>query len=125
MRIEGIDIVNFKNIAEASLDFSEGVNCLLGMNGMGKSNLLESIHFLCLARPMQSLPESALPRHGSDMMMVKGNFIMDSGVSENVSCGIVKGKGKTLKCNGKEYQRISEHIGRFPVVTVTPADHSI
>ncbi len=125
MRIERLDIINFKNIEEASLEFSGGVNCLLGMNGMGKSNLLEAIHFLCLARPMQSLPESALPRHGSEMMMVKGSFMMDTGVAENVSCGIVKGKGKTLKCNGKEYQRISEHIGRFPVVTVTPADHSI
>ena len=125
MKIEKLDIVNFKNIEEASLEFSGGVNCLLGMNGMGKSNLLEAIHFLCLARPMQSLPESALPRHGSEMMMVKGSFVMDSGTNELVSCGIVKGKGKTLKCNGKEYQRISEHIGRFPVVTVTPADHSI
>ena len=125
MKIEKLDIVNFKNIEEASLEFSGGVNCLLGMNGMGKSNLLEAIHFLCLARPMQSLPESALPRHGTDMMMVKGSFAMDTGVNEEVSCGIVKGKGKTLKCNGKEYQRISEHIGRFPIVTVTPADHAI
>ena len=125
MRIDTLDIVNFKNIEEASLEFSGGVNCLLGMNGMGKSNLLEAIHFLCLARPMQSLPESALPRHGSDMMMVKGSFTMDSAAVENVSCGIIKGKGKSLKCNGKEYQRISEHIGRFPIVTVTPADHSL
>ena len=125
MRIDTLDIINFKNIEEASLEFSPGVNCLLGMNGMGKSNLLEAIHFLCLARPMQSLPESALPRHGSDMMMVKGSYSMDSGAVENVSCGIIKGKGKTLKCNGKEYQRISEHIGRFPIVTVTPADHSL
>lgn len=122
MRIRTLDIVNFKNIEEASLDFSPGVNCLLGMNGMGKSNLLEAIHFLCLARTMQTLPESALPRHGSDMLMVKGVFQMDSGAEENVSCGVVKGKGKSLKCNGKEYQRLSEHIGRFPVVTVTPAD---
>ena len=89
MRIETLDIVNFKNIEEASLEFSGGVNCLLGMNGMGKSNLLEAIHFLCLARPMQSLPEAALPRHGSDMMMVKGSFMMDTGVAEKVSCGIV------------------------------------
>ncbi len=102
MRIDSLDIVNFKNIEEASLEFSGGVNCLLGMNGMGKSNLLEAIHFLCLARPMQSIPESAIPRHGSDMMMVKGNFMMDTGVTENVSCGIVKGQEKTLKCNGKE-----------------------
>lgn len=122
MRLEKLDIVNFKNIEEASLDFSPVVNCLLGMNGMGKSNLLEAIHFLCLARTMQTLPESALPRHGSDMLMVKGTFSMDSGSEEMVSCGVVKGKGKTLKCNGKEYQRLSEHIGRFPVVTVTPAD---
>ena len=125
MRIDKIDIVNFKNIEEASLEFSGGVNCLLGMNGMGKSNLLEAIHFLCLARTMQTLPESSIPRHGTDMMMLKGSFTMDTGVNENVSCGIVKGKGKTLKCNGKEYPRISEHIGRFPIVTVTPADHSI
>lgn len=125
MRLERLDIVNFKNIEEASLEFSRGVNCLLGMNGMGKSNLLEAIHFLCLARTMQTLPESALIRHGCDMLMVKGAFMMDSGAEEGVSCGIVKGKGKTLKCNGKEYQRLSEHIGRFPVVTVTPADQSL
>ncbi|MDE6632305.1 MAG: AAA family ATPase, partial [Muribaculaceae bacterium] len=125
MKIDKLDIVNFKNIEEASLEFSGGVNCLLGMNGMGKSNLLEAIHFLCLARTMQTLPESSIPRHGTDMMMVKGDFAMDTGVNENVSCGIVKGKGKTLKCNGKEYQRISEHIGRFPIVTVTPSDQSI
>lgn len=125
MRLEKLDIVNFKNIEEASLDFSPGVNCLLGMNGMGKSNLLEAIHFICLARTMQTIPESALPRHGSDMLMVKGEFTMDSGATESVSCGVVKGKGKSLKCNGKEYQRISEHIGRFPVVTVTPADQTL
>ncbi len=125
MRLSNLDIVNFKNIEETSLEFSPNVNCLLGMNGMGKSNLLEAIHFLCLARPMQPIPESALPRHGSDMMMVKGRFEMDSGAQENVSCGIVKGKGKTLKCNDKEYQRLSEHIGRFPVVTVTPSDHTL
>ena len=125
MRLETLDIVNFKNIEEASLEFSPGVNCLLGMNGMGKSNLMEAIHFLCLARPMQSIPESALPRHGQDMLMVKGRFEMDSGTHENVSCGFVKGKGKSLRCNDKEYQRLSEHIGRFPVVTVTPADHAL
>lgn len=125
MRLANLDIINFKNIEEASLEFSPNVNCLLGMNGMGKSNMLEAIHFICLARPMQAIPESSLTRHGSDMMMVKGRFDMDSGAREEVSCGIVKGKGKTLKCNDKEYQRLSEHIGRFPVVTVTPSDHSL
>lgn len=125
MLLTDIDILNFKNITEANISFSPGVNCLLGMNGMGKSNLLEAIHFLSVARPMSSMPEGALIRHGADMLMVKGNYLMDSGASESVVCSIVKGKGKTLKRNGKDYPRISGHIGKFPVVSVTPADSEL
>lgn len=125
MVIEHLDILNFKNIPEASLDFSPGVNCLLGRNGMGKSNLLESIHFLCLARPMTSIPESALILHGEEMMSVGGRFLMDNGSEEKINIGIVAGKGKSLKRNGKEYDRISNHIGRFPIVSVTPRDNEL
>lgn len=125
MILDNIDILNFKNIAGVRLEFSRGVNCLLGMNGMGKSNLLEAIYFLSMSRPMQPIPESALIRHGADMLMVKGEYDMDTDARETVSCGIVKGKGKTLKRNGKEYARISEHIGKFPIVSITPADSAI
>lgn len=125
MILHDIDILNFKNIASANLQFSDGANCLLGMNGMGKSNLLDAIHFLCMTRTMSSLPDAAITRHGEEMMIVKGNFMAESGASESIACGITKGKGKSLKRNGKEYQRISEHIGRFPVVTVTPADSQL
>lgn len=125
MILRSLEILNFKNIPEAKLEFSPGVNCLIGLNGMGKSNLLEAIHFLSMARPMTSMPESALITHGADMLMVKGAYLMDSGADEKVSCGIVKGKGKTLRRNDKEYQRISEHIGKFPIVSVTPSDSEI
>ena len=125
MILENVDILNFKNIAEAKLQFSPGVNCLLGSNGMGKSNLLEAIHFLSVARPIRSVPENALIYHGADMLMVKGDYRMDNGTAETVSCGIVRGKGKTLRRNDKEYQRISEHIGKFPIVSVTPSDSEI
>lgn len=125
MRLKGIDIVGFKNIGAAKPEFCSGVNCLLGKNGMGKSNLLEAIYFLSMTRPMGSMPESALIKHGEEMLLVKGSYSMDNGVEEEVSCGIVRGKGKTLRRNGKEYDRISEHIGRFPVVTVTPADSEL
>ena len=125
MILSNIEIVNFKNIAEASLGFPAGINCILGDNGMGKSNLLEAIHFLCLARPMSSIPESALIRHSSDLLSVKGNFLTDAGTNESISIGIVKGKGKSLKRNGKEYDRISRHIGAFPIVSVTPRDSEI
>lgn len=125
MKISRIDILDFKNIAEAKLEFSAGVNCLLGLNGMGKSNLLEAIHFLSMARPIRSMPEAGLIRHGADMMVVKGEYVTDKNADERVSCGIVRGKGKTLRRNDKEYQRISEHIGKFPIVTVSPADSEI
>lgn len=125
MRIDRIDILNFKNIREARLEFSPGVNCLLGMNGMGKSNLLEAVYFLSITRPMRSMPESALITHGADMLMVKGDYTADSEAQESVACGIVRGKGKTLKRNGKEYGRISEHIGKFPIVSVVPGDSEL
>lgn len=122
MRLNSIDIIDFKNIPEATLSFSIGVNCLLGRNGMGKSNLLEAIHLLCLARPFSSVPESALIRHGREMAVVKGAFTDDTLSSSDVACGLVRGKAKTLKINGKPYRRFSEHLGKYPVVTVAPAD---
>lgn len=122
VKCESIDILNFKNIAETRLEFSPGVNCFVGRNGMGKSNLLEAVHFLSLARPMQSMPESALIRHGEESLLVKGHYKADAGTAENVSIGITRGKPKKLLRNGKEYDRLSDHIGRFPIVAVTPAD---
>lgn len=125
MTLDKIEILNFKNIADASLEFSPGINCIAGLNGMGKSNLLEAIHLLCLARAMSSMPENALICHGCDMLSVKGCFTSDASTPETVSVGIVRGKGKSLKRNGKEYDRISRHIGAFPIVSVTPGDSVI
>lgn len=122
MVLERIDILDFKNIREASLEFSPRVNCLLGKNGMGKSNLLEAVHMLSLARGLSSMPESSLIRHGAEMFLLKGEFLTDAGGRDSVACGLVKGKPKSLKVNGKPYGRISEHVGRYPVVTVSPAD---
>ena len=122
MVLNKIDILDFKNIADAGLEFSPGVNCLLGMNGMGKSNLLEAIHFLSFARSASSIPDNALIRHGSQSLLVKGEYSSDNRTTDPLASGITSGKGKSLKLNGKEYQRISEHIGRFPIVTVSPAD---
>lgn len=150
MRLEKIEILNFKNIAEARLELCGGLNCFLGLNGMGKSNLLEAIHLLCLGRGMSSMPESELIRHGEQMLSLRGDFRNDEEESpdadkerseaarhnadddiavsaeplpaDKVTAGIVRGKGKSMKLNGKEYDRISSHIGRFPLVAATPSD---
>lgn len=125
MTLENIEILNFKNISGAKLEFSPGVNCLLGMNGMGKSNLLDAIHLLSMTRPMSALPDSALLKHGEDIMLVKGNFSSENGNIDSISCGFTKGKRKSLKKNGKEYSRISQHIGNYPIVISTPDDSKI
>lgn len=122
MVIERVDILDFKNICETRLEFSEGVNCLLGRNGMGKSNLLEALHFVCMARPMTSLPDAGMIRHGENTASVQAAFRMDNGSAEKVTIAVTRGKGKSLRRNGKEYPRLSDHIGRFPIVSVTPAD---
>lgn len=125
MTLDNIEILNFKNIPNARLEFSPGVNCLLGMNGMGKSNLLDAIHLLSMTRPMSSLPDSSLMKHGEDLMLVKGDFNTDSGSKDTISCGLTKGKRKSLKRNGKEYNKLSEHIGNYPIVISTPEDSRI
>lgn len=122
MWLRHLSILDFKNIAAAELDLCRGVNCLLGANGMGKSNLLEAVHFLSFTRPMRSITESGLIRHGQQSMLVKGTYDTGHTGDDTVSCGIVTGKGKKLKLNGKEYDRLADHIGRFPVVTVSPDD---
>ena len=125
MTLKNIEILNFKNIPNANLEFSPGVNCLLGMNGMGKSNLLDAIHLLSMTRPMSSLPDSSLVKHSEDLMLVKGIFSTESGYEDTISCGMARGKRKSLKKNGKEYNRLAEHIGNYPVVISTPDDSRI
>ena len=125
MTLDNIEILNFKNIPAAKLEFSPGVNCLLGMNGMGKSNLLDAIHLLSMARTMSSLPDAYMMKHGENMMLVKGEFKNDSGTADTISCGLATGRRKSFKKNGKEYGRLSEHIGNYPVVISTPDDSRI
>lgn len=123
MRIDHIEILNFKNIAHAELSFRPKINCIVGRNGMGKSNLLEAIHYLSFVRGFRSLPERGYLRHGQTQMLLKAGYCGNG--SHELSLGMVEGKRKVLKADGKEYQRLSEHIGRFPLVVITPQDNAL
>ena len=123
MRLDHISILNFKNIAEAEIDFCEGVNCLVGANGMGKSNMLEAVYYLSMTRSFLRLPDTEVMRHGSQAMMVRGDYTTDSGRNEQVSIGYSPERRKVLRRGGKEYRRMSAHIGTLPVVLVSPQDH--
>lgn len=121
MILNSITILNYKNISEASLSFSEKVNCFTGMNGMGKTNLLDAIYYLSFCKSFSNQPDSMVVSHGSDYMMLQAKYLRRN-EPEEVSCGIQQGKRKVLKRNGKEYKRLSQHIGLLPAVMVSPMD---
>ncbi len=121
MQLVHLSLTNFKNIAEASLDFSPKINCFLGNNGMGKSNLLDAIFYLSFCKSFSGVTDAMLMRRGEDFAMAKGSYIRRD-TPEEVSLGLARGRRKSLKRGGKEYQRLSEHIGTFPIVMAAPQD---
>lgn len=124
MILRSLALTNFKNIPEAVLDFSPKVNCLLGDNGMGKSNLLDAIYFLSFTKSYSRLPDSMLIRSGENFGIVRGTYLRQDTEEEIVS-GLRAGQRKTFRRGGKEYKRLSAHIGLLPAVMVAPTDNDI
>ena len=125
MRLENLSIINFKNIAEERLELSEGINCFVGHNGAGKTNILDAIHYLSSARSMHTITDTQSVRHDEDFFLIDGGFRRDDGRPEQVVCSYARRSGKTLKRNGKEYDKLSDHVGCLPIVVVSPADSSL
>ncbi|MBD5228579.1 MAG: DNA replication/repair protein RecF [Bacteroidales bacterium] len=121
MQLTRLHITNFKNIADARLSFSPNINALLGDNGMGKSNLLDAIYYLSFCKSFTGLPDAGVVRAGETFAMMQGDYLR-RGVEEQVQFGYTAGKRKSFKRGGKEYSRLSQHIGLFPLVLVSPAD---
>ena len=125
MILEKLTILNYKNIGEVTLDFSPKVNCFIGHNGVGKTNVLDAIHYLSFCRSSISTTDSQVIRHGEEFFMLEGRYSTDESEPESVYCGMKRGTKKHFKRNGKEYRRLSEHIGLIPIVMVAPADNMI
>ena len=124
MILNRISILNYKNIHEAELDFSPGINCFVGSNGEGKTNILDAIYFLSFTRSATCAIDSQNIRHGEDMMMLQGHYDLNS-VGETFSCGLKRGQKKQFKRSGKAYKRMSEHIGLLPLILVSPNDQEL
>ena len=122
MILKDISILNYKNIAEAALEFSPKINCFTGNNGMGKTNLLDAIYYLSFCKSCVSRGgDSVVIRHDAEMMLLQGSYER-RGEEEKISIGLQRGKRKVAKRNGKEYQLLSRHIGLLPLVMVSPMD---
>jgi len=124
MILKSLAITNFKNIADARLEFSRKINCFLGNNGMGKSNLLDAIHYLSFCKSFSGLPDAALTMRGADFTTLRGLYLR-RGADEELTLGLQSGRRKSFKRKGKEYERLSAHIGAFPLVMIAPADQEL
>lgn len=122
MILKHLSIVNYRNIPSCELDFSPKMNCFLGMNGEGKTNLLDAIHFLSLCRSCSTSQDSLCILHGQDLMSLSGLYENEDGTPEDIHIGIRRGQKKVVRRGKKAYRRLVEHIGLIPLVMVSPAD---
>ena len=125
MILRKLSILNYKNIRSAELRLSPKFNCFVGMNGVGKTNILDAIYYLSSCRSIFNLPDSHLITHDESFFVLDAEYATDGGEPEMLYCGLKKGTKKHFKRNGKEYKRLSQHIGHVPVVLVSPSDSVI
>ncbi|HBS19282.1 MAG TPA: DNA replication and repair protein RecF [Flavobacteriales bacterium] len=121
MRLEHLHLVHFKNHSGADVSLGPQVNCFLGDNGSGKTNVLDAVHYLCFCKSYFNPIDAQNIAHGEPFMLIQGDFDrLDT--KERVSCGVQRGAKKQFKRNDKPYKRLAEHIGRFPAVMIAPDD---
>ncbi len=125
MFLSKINILGFKNIASSELSFSDRVNCFVGSNGAGKTNILDAINYLSMCKSAFGLTDAQSVGHGADFFMLEGEYNAGTTSRENILCSFKRGGAKTVKRSGKEYEKLSEHIGVAPVVMVSPSDSSL
>jgi len=124
MYLKKLALTNFKNYEQNELEFSPKINCFVGDNGVGKTNILDAIHYLSLTKSFFNNIDSISIRHDEDYFIIQGTFVRD-GEEDQIYCAFQKQKQKLLKRNGKEYQKLSDHVGRYPVVMISPADSAL
>ena len=124
MRLNSISILNYKNIAQADLDFTAKINCFVGNNGMGKTNLLDAIYYLSFCKSHSNSIDNQNIKHDADFLMIQGKYELRENV-EDIYCGIKRRQKKQFKRNKKEYSRLTDHIGLLPLVLISPNDDGL
>lgn len=125
MILRSLSLLNYKNISSADLSFSPMVNCFVGDNGMGKTNLLDAIYYLSFCKSARSSTDAANAKHGEQAFMLQGLYDDDAGGEDKITIGYQEGRRKQLRRNGKDVKRFAEHIGTIPLVMISPSDSEL
>ncbi len=124
MYIEDISVVNFKNLKDVKVNFSPRLNCLIGNNGAGKTNILDAVYYLSFCKSFFNSIDQMNINHDENYFMLSGRYHrLDS--TESITCGLQSGQKKQFKRNSKVYKKLMKHIGLLPLVMISPSDTSL
>ncbi|MDA0912533.1 MAG: DNA replication and repair protein RecF [Bacteroidetes bacterium] len=124
MVLEHLHLHHFKNHKESNFEFGNEVNCLLGDNGSGKTNVLDAIHYLCHTKSYFNPIDGQNIAHEASHMLISGHFDRKE-QQEKISCAVERGVKKIFRRNDKAYDRLADHVGLFPAVMIAPADSEL
>ena len=125
MFLKQLKLTNFKNYEEAELLFSEKINCFIGNNAAGKTNILDALYYLSFCKSYFNSVDSQNIRHDSDFFAIHGTYQNQEETDDLVSCIQKRNFKKAFKLNKKEYNRLADHIGKFPLVMISPYDRDL
>lgn len=124
MFLKRISVLNYKNFSDVTFEFDHKINCFVGKNGIGKTNILDSIYHLANGKSYFNPLAVQNIKHGEEFFVIDGEFEINSRM-EQIVCSLKKGQKKTLKRNSKPYEKFSDHIGFIPLVIISPADRDL
>jgi DNA replication and repair protein RecF len=124
MFIKTLSLVNFKNYRQADFEFESGVNCFVGKNGSGKTNVLDAVHYLSMCKSYLNPVDKQNINFGEQFFVLQGTW-EDNDVETEIYCGVKVGNKKIIKKNKVEYERLADHIGLFPSVMISPYDRDL
>jgi DNA replication and repair protein RecF len=124
MAFRRLELIHFKNHEQSAFELSDTINIITGGNGSGKTSILDALYILCITKSYFNPIDSQLIRYDAPFYMINGSF-EDKKSTLTISCSVKKGQKKVFKVNKKEYEKLYEHLGKFPVVFISPLDSSL
>lgn len=121
MFLKQLSLLNYKNLAQIEFDFDAKINCFVGKNGVGKTNILDAIYHLAYGKSYFNPLAVQNIKHGEEFFVIDA-LLEKNGKEEKIVCSLKKGQKKTIKRNGKVYEKLSEHLGLIPLVIISPSD---
>ncbi|MFX0558346.1 DNA replication/repair protein RecF [Maribacter sp. CXY002] len=124
MFLKSLSLVNYKNFESKNLEFDAKINCFVGDNGVGKTNILDAIYHLSFGKSYFNPVSSQNIKHDADFFVIDGRFEKNDR-EEKIACSLKRNNKKIIKRNGKPYERFADHIGLLPLVIISPADRDL